>query len=92
MDMERVLSYRPGVFYFRQIAREEADPEVVRAYLLALCDEYEHLRAFVREHGLRPPDTLVLPEGKVEDMRQLPLTDFQRQVAVEDPGLYEPAF
>ena len=59
-------AYKPSAFYFRRALRTTANLEQVRGIGLAVVDELEQLKAWVREQGLIPPKWHVLREEAEE--------------------------
>jgi hypothetical protein len=57
-----VLSYRPSAGYYRRALRDAKTIKRARSVGLSAVDEYERLRAWVREQGLIPPKWRVLRE------------------------------
>lgn len=61
-DEERMPSYRPGVFYFRQAIRRTDDPEELRGLAMLLCRAIELEREWIRAQGMIPPKQVMLEE------------------------------
>jgi hypothetical protein len=62
MSDDQFPSYKPSAFYFRRALRNAPDKRSAIIVGLAVTDEYERLRAWVREQGLLPPKWRVLKE------------------------------
>lgn len=73
-----ILSYRVASYYYRNIARGD-DVNEIRSTLLELITERERTRAWIREQGLVPP-VYSVPDGKILDIIEQPLTDYQRRL------------
>lgn len=78
--MGKMYSYRPSGFYYRQEAKQ-TDPKRLSGVILELVEEIEFLRAWVRRQGLIPPNQN-LPIGKIKDIVEEPITDFQNQLSL----------
>jgi hypothetical protein len=53
--MEKPISYKPSVYYFRRELRETDNPDELRKIGMHLCAELEQLKAWVRARGQTPP-------------------------------------
>lgn len=57
-----VASYKPSAFYFRRALRQANDIETVRELGLAIVNELEQLKQWVRDQGMIPPRWNGTPE------------------------------
>ena len=83
-----ITPYRCTSFYYRRTANTD-DITEIRKTLLELIAEREKTRAWIRDKGLVPP-VFNVPDGKIMDIIEQPLTDYQRRLVADSafPGVF----